>query len=141
MGELTFQTAMNVITSMVWGGTLDREGRRSVREEFRAMTQKVVALLGTPNVSDLFPVVGWFDLQGVVRRMKELMAWFDRIFDSVINRRREMVKGEGGSGVSRDFLQLLLQLKESGDPKSPLSENNVKALLMVSFISYFSCYV
>lgn len=140
MGELTFQTAMNVITSMMWGGTLE-EGRRSVGEEFRAMTQKVVALLGTPNVSDLFPVVGWFDLQGVVRRMKELMAWFDRIFDSVINRRREMVKGEGGSGVSRDFLQLLLQLKESGDPKSALSENNVKALLMVSFISYFSCYV
>lgn len=128
VGELMFLTAGDVITSMVWGGTLDGEGRRIVGAEFREVTQKIVALVGTANVSDLFPVVGRFDFQGLVRRMKELMVWMDRIFDSVIERRRKMA--EEGRG-SRDFLQLLLQLKESGDPKAPLSENHVKALLMV----------
>ncbi|XXG75951.1 hypothetical protein AAC387_Pa08g0412 [Persea americana] len=127
VGELMFLTAGDVITSMVWGGTLDGEGRRIVGAEFREVTQKIVALVGTANVSDLFPVVGRFDFQGLVRRMKELMVWMDRIFDSVIERRRKMA--EEGRG-SRDFLQLLLQLKESGDPKAPLSENHVKALLM-----------
>ncbi|RWR87533.1 flavonoid 3'-monooxygenase-like protein [Cinnamomum micranthum f. kanehirae] len=130
VGELMFLTAGDVITSMVWGGTLDGEGRRIVGAEFREVTQKVLALIGTANMSDLFPLVGWFDFQGVVRRMKELMVWMDRIFNSVIERRRKMVEGGGGSRESGDFLQLLLQLKESGDPKAPLSENNVKALLM-----------
>lgn len=88
----------------------------------------------TANVSDMFPAVGWFDLQGVVTRMKERMASLDHMFDSVIDRSRKTAKGEGGSGESRDFLQLLLQLTESGDHKAPLTENNVKGLLMERII-------
>ena len=94
----------------------------------------------------MFPIcLDWFDLQGVTKKMKVLAKRFDTIFESMIDQRQKMDGNtEMGAGVgqeSKDFLQVLLKLKDEADSKMPLSMTELKALLMVCFIgAHFDCF-
>ena len=136
IGEQMFLTVMNVITNMMWGGTVEGEERSSLGADFREVVSEMTELLGKPNVSDFFPGLARFDLQGIKKQMVGLAKRFDRIFDVMINQRLKIDK-EGGSKDkdkdkdSKDFLQFLLKLKDEGDSKTPMTMIHLKALLMV----------
>lgn len=129
IGEQMFLTVLNVITNMMWGGTVKEDERAKIGSEFRQLVAEITELLGKPNVSDFFPAIARFDLQGIKRKMAGLALRFDEIFDSIIERRLRM-DSEGGSQGGKDFLQFLLQLKEEGDEKTPFTMTHLKALLM-----------
>ncbi|KAF8412393.1 hypothetical protein HHK36_000357 [Tetracentron sinense] len=131
VGEQVFLTVLNVITSMLWGGTLKGEERNSLGMEFREVIGDITELLGMPNVSDFFPGLAWLDLQGIKKKMGVLFLRFDGIFNSIIDQRLKMDGSK--EGESKDFLQFLLQLKEEGDAKTPLTMKHLKALLMINF--------
>ncbi|KAK4836868.1 hypothetical protein QYF36_000926 [Acer negundo] len=136
IGDQMFITILNVIMNMSWGGSLHGEDRIRVGIQFRQVVEEVVDLLGAPNISDLFPALARFDLQGVESKTKKLLSWFDRIFESLIDgrakdRQETQDSGEKKEGkASNDFLEILLELNQNGDGKSSLSMNQVKALLM-----------
>ncbi|KAL3738018.1 hypothetical protein ACJRO7_019536 [Eucalyptus globulus] len=130
VGEVAFQTVINMITSMFWGGTLGEEEAARVGAEFMEAVARLTTLLGTPNVSDFFPVIARFDVQGVERKMKETVAWIGRIFDFVISQRMSSEEVRGGIGGERsDFLHFLLEYKYEETGKS-ISPEQIKALLM-----------
>nr|XP_009418682.1 PREDICTED: geraniol 8-hydroxylase-like [Musa acuminata subsp. malaccensis] len=124
--ELVFSTALNVLTSMLWGG-LSEDGDVSMK--FRAVVEGVVELLGAPNVSDLFPVLAALDLQGMGRRMKRLWDRYDVLWKKFVEdsgRRGEEDEGKGGKA----FLQVMVEVLERRDQKDPLTMDHVKALFM-----------
>ncbi|KAK0587506.1 hypothetical protein LWI29_024033 [Acer saccharum] len=130
IGEQMFLTILNVITNMLWGGTVQGNERSNLGAEFRHVVSEMTRLLGTPNLSDFYPGLARFDLQGVVKKMNGLARKFDEIFDVMIDQRLK-IDGEGGNKAGdKDFLQFLLNLKEEGDSKTPLTITHVKALLM-----------
>ncbi|KAL4602573.1 hypothetical protein ACB092_10G062500 [Castanea dentata] len=129
IGEQMFLTVMNVITNMMWGGTVEGEERSSLGADFKEVVSEMTELLGKPNISDFFPGLARFDLQGIKKKMDGLAKRFDRIFDVMISQRLEIDK-EGGSKDSKDFLQFLLKLKDEGDSKTPMTMIHLKALLM-----------
>lgn len=135
IGEISFLTAFNVVMSMLWGGTVDRRRAESVGTEFQAAILRIVDLLGKPNVSDFFPILARFDLQGVERETKRLSELVERIFDSLIDLRMKMNLDEGEEALKnkgkKDFIQILLELKEQEDTQTPITLNQIKALLMV----------
>lgn len=90
----------------------------------------MVQLLGKPNLSDFFPGLARFDLQGVVKDMNALVPRFDGIFEKMIGERLKKEEDGKENNGSRDFLQFLLNLKEEGDSKTPFTNTHVKALLM-----------
>lgn len=134
VGEQMFLTILNVITNMMWGGTVEGDERASLGSEFRNAVSEMTALLGTPNLSDFFPGLARFDLQGVVKKMNYLVTKFEKIFSVMIDQRLR-IEGQGGNKNEKefkDFLQFLLKLKdEGGDTKTPLTMIHIKALLMV----------
>ncbi|GLT91006.1 hypothetical protein SLE2022_089160 [Rubroshorea leprosula] len=65
IGEQVFLTILNVITSMLWGGTVQGDQRAALGEEFREVISDITELLGLPNISDFFPALARFDLQGL----------------------------------------------------------------------------
>ncbi|OMO98044.1 Cytochrome P450 [Corchorus olitorius] len=133
IGDQMFITILNVILSMLWGGSLHGEERSRLGIEFRQLVKEFVELLGAPNISDLFPSLTRFDLQGVQSKMHKVLMWFDKIFESAIADHQQADQ-EGKKKIeSKDFLQLLLELdqQQQGDYKSSLSMNEIKALLMV----------
>ncbi|KAG4943244.1 hypothetical protein JHK85_047890 [Glycine max] len=128
IGEQVFLTVINVITNMLWGGVVEGAERESMGAEFRELVAEMTQLLGKPNVSDFFPGLARFDLQGVEKQMNALVPRFDGIFERMIGERKK-VELEGAERM--DFLQFLLKLKEEGgDAKTPLTITHVKALLM-----------
>ncbi|XP_061348238.1 geraniol 8-hydroxylase-like [Gastrolobium bilobum] len=126
VGEQVFLTMLNVITNMMWGGAVDGAERESLGAEFREAVAEMTHLLGKPNLSDFFPGLARFDLQGVEKQMNALVPRFDRIFEKMISQ-RQRVKMEK---ESKDFLQFLLNLKDEGDSKTPMTMTHIKALLM-----------
>lgn len=132
VGEQMFLTVLNVITTMMWGGTIEGNDREKLGAEFRLLVSEITALLGTPNVSDFFPVLAPFDLQGLEKRMKMLTQKFDRIFETVIAKRLKLEEEKDGKKNNKDFLHFLLKVKDEEDAKTPLSKASLKALLMVS---------
>ncbi|GLT78349.1 hypothetical protein SLA2020_498880 [Shorea laevis] len=126
IGEQLFLTVLNVLTSMIWGGTVQGDERAAVGAEFREAISDITELLGLPNVSDFFPALARFDLQGLGKRMGKLAMKLDTIFDRIIDQRLK----SGDEEESKDFLQFLLKLKNESDPKTPLTMTHLRALLM-----------
>ncbi|XP_075639752.1 flavonoid 3'-monooxygenase CYP75B137-like [Castanea sativa] len=129
IGEQMFLTVMNVVTNMMWGETGEGEEGASLGSDFREAVSLMTELMGKPNISDFYPGLARFDLQGIKRQMDGLAKRFDRIFDVVINQRLKIDK-EGGNKESKDFLQFLLKLKDEGDSKTPLTMIHLKALFV-----------
>ncbi|KAM0058418.1 putative cytochrome P450 [Helianthus debilis subsp. tardiflorus] len=125
IGEQMFLTMLNVVTGMMWGGTVKLEDRERVGAEFRQLISELTGYLGMPNLSDFYPGLSRFDPQGVKKNMKVLAKRFDVIFETMIEQRRKMSGDE-----NKDFLQFLLQLKDRGDSNPPFTIANLKALLM-----------
>nr|CAD1821441.1 unnamed protein product [Ananas comosus var. bracteatus] len=119
VGAQMFLTVMNVITSTLWGGTVEAADERSVvGREFRELVAEITDLLGRPNVSDFFPALARFDLQGIQKQMGVLLGRFDRIFADIIEQRRQ----QGAEKKDKDFLEFMLQLEAEGAiarPRSP----------------------
>ncbi|CAO2819774.1 unnamed protein product [Amaranthus hypochondriacus] len=127
IGEVVFGTLMSSIMSMVWGDALegDDKGYSVVNSEFRSNVNKQLELLGTPNVSDLFPMLAWFDLQGIAREMKRISRRSGQIFDLAINHCVNGVDNE-----QNYLLGYLLKLTKGEDPTRSLTLPQVKAMLM-----------
>ncbi|EOY22939.1 Cytochrome P450, family 706, subfamily A, polypeptide 6, putative [Theobroma cacao] len=134
IGDQMFLTSLDVILSVLWGGSLHGEERSRLGIEFRQFVVEFVELLGAPNISDLFPFLTRFDLQGYQTRMEKASTWFDEIFESVIAHRIKFDQPDVGEGKKKeqkkDFLQLLMELNQQGDYKSSLSKSETKALLL-----------
>ncbi|XP_010531548.1 PREDICTED: cytochrome P450 93A3-like [Tarenaya hassleriana] len=126
LGEQIFMAILNVILQMLWGATVADEERESVGSEFRELISEMTEIVGIPDISDFFPVLGRFDLQGLVKRMRKPAQQLDRLFDRVINQRLRVDKRNQGDG--QDFLQFLLKVREE-DQSTPLTMDHVKAVL------------
>lgn len=135
VGEQMFLNVLNVITNMLWGGTVKGEERASMAAEFRQVVTLMVEQLGKPNISDFYPSLGRFDLQGIRKKTRDMAVKFDGIFDRLIEQRGMEKMGGGDDGEikkSKDFLEFLMLSKDKGDAKIPLTMTHLKALLMVS---------
>ncbi|KAK4400313.1 cytochrome [Sesamum angolense] len=135
IGELVFLTELNVILSLLWGGTIDAETRDKLGAQFRDKVSKLVDLLGKPNVSDYFPILAKFDVQGIEKEMRAVVPGVEEILDSVIDERMKMIAAEGGEASAergKDLLGILLELKEQevGEGSS-FGLTQIKAILMV----------
>ncbi|XP_068635174.1 geraniol 8-hydroxylase-like [Aristolochia californica] len=131
VAEKAFVAALNVISSTIWGGKLHGEEKDRIGADFRRVVDDVVEHLGKPNVSDFFPLLARFDLQGLALKAKGNLQWFDRIFDPMINERLKTDEGDSKSRGNEDILQTLLRTyKEGGDADTALSLNQVKALIV-----------
>ncbi|MCL7037238.1 hypothetical protein MKW94_027913 [Papaver nudicaule] len=125
-----FTTNLNVIMSMLWGGTLTGDEKTSINTEFRQLFHEIVELSAQPNVSDFFPILECLDIQGIGKKAKALLVWMDRIFASIIDQHMKLERTEGEHKGSKDFLQFLLELMEKQDPKTQITMTQMKALFM-----------
>ncbi|KAJ4777020.1 Cytochrome P450 family protein [Rhynchospora pubera] len=131
IGAEMFLNVMNVVTNTMWGATLEGdEERESVGMDFKEVVANITDLLGRPNVSDFFPALARFDLQGIQSKMAVLMDRVDSIFERIIERR----SCDEGKRTKKDLLEFMLRMeREGGDSKTPFTMSHVKALLIDMF--------
>ncbi|KAD4384220.1 hypothetical protein E3N88_24388 [Mikania micrantha] len=102
--------------------------------ELSEMSININEIFGRANLSDFFPILKWFDFQGVKRDMKKQLQKFDQIMDKIIEDRvasnsDALHNGIEDHGGKKDFLQILLDLKNKEDAK-PLHITQIKALIL-----------
>lgn len=136
IGEISFSTMLSVTTNMIWGKSLDEdEQSRNLAAEFREVISGVMDLVGTANMSDFFPFLTRFDLQGVQRKMKRQFKKFDEILQRIIDARMNVKSEESTEKQGRkDFLQILLELREQNTASS-FTIPQIKALFVDFFIA------
>ncbi|GJN04198.1 hypothetical protein PR202_ga21723 [Eleusine coracana subsp. coracana] len=129
VGAQMFLTTMNVITGTLWGGSVGSDSERAaVGREFKDLVADITEMLGAPNVSDFFPALARFDLQGIRRKSDVLKERFNQMFARIIDKR---TSNNNDANTEADFLEYMLKLeKEGGDGKAAFTMTNVKALLM-----------
>nr|AAS48419.1 flavonoid 3'-hydroxylase [Allium cepa] len=95
--------------------------------KFKDMVLEIMSLAGVFNVGDFVPWLRPFDLQRVVRKMKDVHARFDSFLDKVIAEHR-MVDN------AHDLLSLLIRSKDDVDNDGvKLTNTDIKALLLNLF--------
>lgn len=103
--------------------------------EFYGAMKRVMEWSGRPNVSDLFPWIRWMDLQGLKRKANRDMGIAFGIASGFVKERIRRRRGEGGGGVGRDFLEVLLEFEGCDDRDSgKLSETEIIIFILVSLL-------
>ncbi|KAK3041052.1 hypothetical protein RJ639_026849 [Escallonia herrerae] len=137
IGQLTFLTEINVVMSMLWGATLEGQKISMAGAEFREVVSGITDLVMKPNLSDFFPILARFDIQGVEQQMKRLFQRIETIFDGVLDERVKLVptniEGTCNNNGRKDFLQILMELKEQELASTSISMTQIKAILVVSW--------
>nr|XP_043608808.1 cytochrome P450 76C1-like [Erigeron canadensis] len=133
ISEISFLTSTNVVKRMIWENSTDEGAKYNhLGTELQMVSTKIVEIMGQPNLSDFFPCLSWFDIQGVARNMKMQLEKLDRIFTSIIDDRvksnisKLSENGIGQEITRKDFLQILLELKD----KKSLTITEIKSLLL-----------
>lgn len=127
VSKISFSMIANVLTTMIWGKDCH------LGAEWQIVISKVVEMLGRQNLSDFFPFLIRFDLQGVERETKREIKKLDRIFTSIINDRIKSNSERLDVGIAhegkKDVLQILLELKDQQKDATTLDITKIKALI------------
>eukprot|EP01018_Ginkgo_biloba_P008366 Gb_09401 [translate_table: standard] len=133
IGATAFLTALSLVGKMICGKNVFQSGSKEA-VEFKEMVWEVLKLTGTPNLSDFFPFLQRFDLQGLNHKMTNLARRFDHIFEKIIE---ERLTGGGNmhsnDDEGKDLLQVLLDLRY--DPGRQLTLEDIKGLQLDMFIA------
>lgn len=100
--------------------------------ELQGMLDEWFLLNGVFNVGDWIPWLGFLDLQGYVRRMKELYKKLDRFNEHVIDDHQARRSGCANEKfIPGDLVDVLLVMAEKPDLEVKLTRDGVKAFLQV----------
>ncbi|CAL0305125.1 unnamed protein product [Lupinus luteus] len=130
--EMLIAISNNISSRCVLGRKYDRKDGSS---SFGVLGRKILMLFAAFSVGDYFPSLGWVDvLTGLIPEIKATFVALDAFFDEVIaeHNRRDM---KGNDQVdNKDFVDILLQLQESGTLEFELTRDSLKAILTDMFI-------
>ncbi|CAI9114424.1 OLC1v1015143C1 [Oldenlandia corymbosa var. corymbosa] len=127
--------SLNVISRMVLGRRYLDETENPIvsPEEFKKMLDELFLLNGVFTIGDLIPWLNFLDLQGYVKRMKNVSKKFDRFLEHVLNehiqnRKVDVGDDEGnGKNKSKDMVDVLLDLANDPTLEVKLERHGVKA--------------
>ncbi|KAF4404052.1 hypothetical protein G4B88_014508 [Cannabis sativa] len=133
IGSLVFQTTMNTVISMTIGASFKGADAAIDSDEFKKAVEELIRMLGKFNISDVFPALKWFDIQGIERDITKITHMFEGMYDKAIDKRKNSLKE--GKSMGKDFLQFLMELHEEKDSETPISMTEIKALLTDTFLA------
>ncbi|KAI5009700.1 hypothetical protein ZWY2020_011837 [Hordeum vulgare] len=125
IGRVAFTTSLNLVSRTVFSIDLTRLDDHGRSEEFQEVITAIMEGLGTPNMSDFFPVLAPADLQGMRRRLARLFARLHAVFDAEVDQR---LRGrDAGHPRKNDFLDVLLDVAAREDGKDLLDRETLRS--------------
>ncbi|KAI4371637.1 hypothetical protein MLD38_009964 [Melastoma candidum] len=131
IGQLAFGTTVNLMSSSIFSQDLvDPEFGKA--QEFKDLVWRIMEDAGKPNLSDYFPAIRRFDLQGIKRHIRPSYLRLREIFEDVIDKRLQE-RVSASAGRRDDFLDVLLD--QCQDVNSDFDRENIKPLILDLFIA------
>jgi hypothetical protein len=128
VGRVVLSGLFNVVSNVLFSEDVgDLSSGRA--QELETLIDDMLVEFAKPNLSDLFPALSVFDLQGRRRRTAERVRRFFDFFDPIIARRMK-----AGGEKKADFLDVLLQLHSVDQ----LSIEIIKSFILVRIYYIYS---
>ena len=126
--EMLMAVSHNVVSRCVLGG---KSGEGDSHSKFGELARKVMVLFMSFCVGDMFPYLRWLDvLTGYIPSLKTASGELDTFFDQIIEEHRAL-KIDDEVTNKKDFVSIILQLQKDGMLKMDLTQDNIKAILLV----------
>ncbi|XP_074263216.1 geraniol 8-hydroxylase-like [Silene latifolia] len=125
VGKAAFSTTLNLLSNTFFSIDLGSHDSSSL-QEFKDIVWASMELGAKPNVSDFFPLVRHFDLQGVFKKTSVYFEKMIGVFDRIIGKRLS-----DGIAVKDDVLGTLLKQVEDNE----LSLEDLRHLLFDLFVA------
>ncbi|XP_031264993.1 cytochrome P450 71D11-like, partial [Pistacia vera] len=121
ISELTYAVTSRAVFGKV---------RQADQELFISAVKDMAEALGGFNIVDLFPSIKLLEsISGTNRYMRKLHKESDILVENIINERKKSDKSEG----HKDLVDVLLKLQEQNDLQFPLTNENIKAVILDMF--------
>ncbi|XP_015896285.4 (S)-N-methylcoclaurine 3'-hydroxylase isozyme 1 [Ziziphus jujuba] len=105
--DLVSAVVFNMLSNVMVSRDLINLENESVNGEISRLVRSMMEVASTPNISDIFPILGPLDLQGLRKKSLELFDRSRKIWEAIIKERKEMRKSSNAS-TQQDFLDALL---------------------------------
>lgn len=125
VSELLFKLANDVLCRVAFGKRFVGEG------DLARVLIETQALLAGFCAGDFFPEWEWVNsVSGMKRRLLRNLEDLRRVCDEIINEhlKKRDITNESGR---EDFVDVLLRVKEREDLEVPITDDNLKALVLV----------
>ena len=134
LGEMLSTISYNIVSRSAIGR---KYGEEDGKESFGDLAKRAMELIGAFNFEDLVPYLGWMDvLTGFQGRVRKTVKAFHSLVDEVIEEHQQ--SNHDNHSDKKDFADILLHLQKDEQFDINLTENNLKAILLVHKTLYFS---
>ncbi|KAH7511714.1 hypothetical protein FEM48_Zijuj12G0012000 [Ziziphus jujuba var. spinosa] len=110
IGSLAFAATLNLISNTIFSVDIIDPVGFETAQEFKDLVWRIMEDAGKLNLSDYFPALRRFDLQGVRRHVRVSYLRLHQIFDEIIAKRLQSraSSSDSTSSTHGDFLDVLL---------------------------------
>lgn len=130
LSECVLNLANDVLFRVAFGRGFPHDKAAKLGEVFAVANDFFAGFTTADFFPELEPVVS--TITGLRRRLKncfaDLCEFCDEIIDELISGKRDLSSGHGGD---EDFIDALLRVQKSQDMEVPLTDENIKALVLV----------
>ena len=132
IGRVAFMTTINLLSNTFFSADFVHSAEEA--GEYKEIGVSILKEVGAPNLSDFFPMLKIFDLQGIRSRSVISVKKVLSIFRRFVGERLKMREGTGSIG-NDDVLDALLNISLD-DRKIEMDKDEIEHLLMVCFLSF-----
>uniref|UniRef100_A0A2C9WBU5 Cytochrome P450 n=1 Tax=Manihot esculenta TaxID=3983 RepID=A0A2C9WBU5_MANES len=111
--DVAMATVFNSLSRILVSRDLMSLDQENADLEMNSLLERILQLASTPNISDFYPILGRFDLQGLQKKITELHNRYFNICEAIVEERRKGIRGDASS--RRDFLDTLMDNGSSND--------------------------
>lgn len=139
ISKLLFTLANNVLCKVALGKRFIMEESDPSGDHLVELLTETQSLLAGFCVGDFFPEWEWVNsVSGFKRRLKNNLEGLRAVCDEIIHEHlKKMKSGSDETKGREDFVDVLLKVQQREDLEVPITDNNLKALVLVSLISPF----
>lgn len=131
--EMFESIANNIISRSVLGRVYEREDGN---KGFGGLSRKAMDLIGSFCFEDFFPHLGWVDvLTGLTSELERVSNELHDFLDQVIEDHLAMMNegDDDDTSENKDFVDILLRLQLDGKLDISLTQDNLKAIILVYY--------
>ncbi|XP_050218063.1 cytochrome P450 71D445-like [Mercurialis annua] len=125
LNAVTYSIISRAAFSKIWKG----------EDIFISSMKKMIVAAGGFSLADVYPSVQalhWID--GMKSRLEKVQVLIDNIFQDIIDEHRtERAARKSGGKEEEDFVDVLLNFQEHGNLQIPLTDDNIKAVILDTF--------
>ncbi|XVF77115.1 hypothetical protein PTKIN_Ptkin14bG0014600 [Pterospermum kingtungense] len=131
LSKMLYDLTYEIVLRTAFGGKCKEE------DELTLLIREILRLVSGFTVVDLFPSLKLLQfLSGLRPKLENLHQKVDKILENIINEHKASKEMQDSSfGESKDLLDVLLTLKETGDLEFPLTTDNIKAVTLDIFVA------